>query len=120
MLSKTRDMDAAKRFFACALKTVGQAPEKAPANGRDSYPRALREPLGPDVYHGASRSMNNCTEQDHRGIKQRYYPMQGFGPFDSAVRFCTVHDELRDHLRPRTRFNKSVSLAEHRRLFQVA
>ena len=74
--------------------------------------------LGPDVYHGASRSMNNCTEQDHRGIKQRYYPMQGFGPFDSAVRFCTAHDELRDHLRPRTHFNEAVSLSEQRRLFQ--
>ena len=28
MLSKTRDMNAAKRFFACALKAVGQVPEK--------------------------------------------------------------------------------------------
>jgi len=42
MLSKTRDRDAAKRFFACALKAVGQAPEKAPTDGHDSYPRAVR------------------------------------------------------------------------------
>jgi len=65
MLSKTRDMDAAKRFFACALKTVGQTPEKALTDGRDSYPRAVRETLGPNVSHGASRSMNNRIEQDH-------------------------------------------------------
>jgi len=78
----------------------------------------VRETLGPDVCHRTSRYMNNRIEQDHRGIKQRYYPMRGFGSFDSAARFCTAHDELRDHLRPRTRFNDAVSLAEQRRLFQ--
>jgi len=118
MLSKTRDMDAAKRFFACALKTVRQTPEKVTTDGHDSYPRAVRETLGPDVYHRTSRYMNNRIEQDHRGIKQRYYPMRGFGSFDAAARFCTAHDELRDHLRPRSRFNERVSLAEQRRLFQ--
>ncbi len=61
--------------------------------------------------------MNNRIEQDHRGIKQRYYPMRGFGSFDAAARFCTAHDELRDHVRPRTRFNDAVSLAAQRRLF---
>ncbi len=77
MLSKTRDMDAAKRFFACALKAVGQAPEKAPANGRDSYPRALRETPGLDVYHGASSSMNNCTVQVHRASSSATIPCGG-------------------------------------------
>jgi len=48
-------------------------------DGHDSYPRAVRETLGPDVYHRTSRYMNNRIEQDHRGIKQRYYPMRGFG-----------------------------------------
>jgi len=62
--------------------------------------------------------MNHRIEQDHRGITQRYYPMRGFGSFDSAARFCTGHDELRDHLRPRTHFNDAVSLSEQRRLFQ--
>ena len=42
--------------------------------------------------------------------------MQGFGSFVSAARFCTAHDELRDHFRPRTRFNEAVSLADQRRL----
>jgi len=62
--------------------------------------------------------MNNRIEQDHRGIKQRSYPLRGFGSFASAARFCTAHDELRDHLHPRTCFNDAVSLAEQRRLFQ--
>ena len=117
MLSKTRDMAAAQRFFTCALETVGQAPQKAPTDVYDSYPRAVRETLGPDVCHGASRSMNNRIEQDHRGIKQRSYPICGFGSFASATRFSTAHDDLRDHFRPRTRFNEAVSLAMQRRLF---
>ncbi len=35
-----------------------------------------------------------------------------------TARFRTAHDKLRDHLRPRTRFNDAVSLADQRRLFQ--
>ena len=118
MLSTTRDMTAAKRFFACALETAGQAPEKVTTDGHDAYPRAIRETLGPDVEHRTNRYMNNCIEQDHRGIKQRYYPMLGFGSFAGAARFCAAYDELRAYFRPRTHFNEAVSLAEQRRLFQ--
>jgi putative transposase len=87
-------------------------------DGHDAYPRAIRETLGPDVQQRTSRYMNNRMEQDHRGIKQRYYPMRGFGSFDAAARFCSAHDELRDHLRYRHHLNESVSLADQRRLFQ--
>jgi transposase-like protein len=61
---------------------------------------------------------DHTIEQDHRGIKQRYYPMRGFGSFNAAARFCTAHDELRDHLRVRTRMHETVSLAEQRCRFQ--
>jgi len=118
LLSETRDMDAAKRFFAQARTVVGHAPEKVTTDGHDAYPRAIRETLGPEVRHRTSRYMNNRMEQDHRGIKQRYYPMRGFGSVDAAARFCTAHDELRDHLRYRQHLNEVVSLADQRRLFQ--
>ncbi len=55
-------------------------------------------------------------EQDRRGITQRSYPLRGFGSFDAA-RFCTTHDELRDHLRYRQHPNETVSLADQRQLF---
>ena len=42
-------------------------------------------------------------EQDHRAVKQRYYPMRGFGSFESASRFCTAFDELRQYFRVRSR-----------------
>jgi len=71
----------------------------------------------PEVRHRTSRYMNNRMEQDHRGIKQRYYPMRGFGSFDAAARFCSAHDELRAQLRYREHLNEAVSLADQRRLF---
>ena len=80
--------------------------------------RAIRETLGPEAQHRTSHYMNNWIEQDQRGIKQRYYPMRGFGSFDAATRFCTAHDELRDRFRYRQRLNETVSLADQRRLFQ--
>jgi transposase-like protein len=117
MLSTTRDMSAAQRFFTRALEVVGHVPEKVRTDGHDSYPRAIRESLGAEVTHRTSRYMNNRLEQDHRGIKQRYYPMRGFGSFDAAAHFCTAHDELRDHFRARQQLNETVPLAEQRRLF---
>jgi len=67
---------------------------------------------------GGNTSRLLGIEQDHRGIKQRYYPMRGFGSFEAASRFCTAHDELRDHFRSRQHLNETVSLADQRRLFQ--
>jgi len=79
-------MEAAKRFFTQALAVVGYAPERVTTDGHDSYPRAIRETLGTDVLHRTNKYLNNLIEQDHRGIKQRYYPMRGCGklPISSA------------------------------------
>lgn len=41
-------------------------------------------------------------EQDHRGIKQRYYPMRGFGAFASVARFCRAFEQLKQ-VQPTTR-----------------
>ncbi len=84
-----RNMDAAQRFFLQALQTVGSAPQRVTTDGHDSYPRAIRETLGSEVLHQCHHYLNNLIEQDHRGIKQRYYPMRGFGSFTSASRECS-------------------------------
>lgn len=101
MLSEHRDMDAAKRFFKAALDVAEQAPEKVTTDGHDSYPRAIRETLGEGVTHRCNPYLNNRMEQDHRGIKQRYYPMRGFGNFEAASRFCRAFDEQRQYFRLR-------------------
>jgi transposase-like protein len=73
--------------------------------------------LGGDVQHRTNKYLNNRLEQDHRGIKQRYYPMHGFGSFDSAARFCCAFDELRNYLHPRLTLGKPATLSERRRAF---
>jgi transposase-like protein len=61
--------------------------------------------------------LNNRTEQDHRAIKQRYYPMRRFGSFASAAQFCAAFDELRQYFRVPPRPGRTVPLVAQRRLF---
>src|SRR4051812_34747286 len=118
MLSEHRDMEAAKRFFAGAAEVVGHKPMRVTTDGHDSYPRAIRRILGRKVEHRTNRYLNNRVEQDHRGIKQRYYPMRGFCSFESAARFCSAYDEQRDYFRYRSSPKQKVSLSEQRRMFR--
>jgi transposase-like protein len=118
-LSATRDLEAAKQFFAQALTVAGQPPERITTDGHDAYSRAIREPLGRKVLHRCSHYLNSRLEQDHRGIKQRYYPMQGFGRVESTARFCQAFEEVRQWFRPRQRMKQIVSLADKRRLFRA-
>jgi transposase-like protein len=119
MLSAQRDMAAAKRFFSRSVTVVGHAPEKVTTDGHDAYPRAIRETLGDGVVHRCSRYLNNRIEQDHRGIKGRYHPMRGFGSFDSAARFCSAHDELRDYFRHRAKMDEVVPLGVQREQYRA-
>ncbi len=111
-------MAAAQRFFARALDLVGHAPEQVTTDGHDAYPRAIRETLGDTASHRTSRYKNNRIEQDHRGVKQRYYPMRGFGSFTAAARFCSGFEEQRQCFRAQARAGEPVSLAARRRRFQ--
>ena len=118
MLSEHRDMEAAKRFFKGAREVTGCVPERVTTDGHDSYPRAIRRVLGRKVKHRTSRYLNNRMEQDHRGMKQRYYPMRRFGSFESASRFCRAFDEQRNYFRYRTKPKETIPLAEQRQMFR--
>jgi transposase-like protein len=117
-LSEKRDMDAAKQFFTQAVAVVGHAPKQVTTDGHRSYPRAIRETMGNEVEHRTNVYLNNRIEQDHRGIKQRYYPMHGFGNVASAARFCRAFDEVRQFFRVRTLVMQKVSLAQQREVFR--
>ena len=117
ILSEKRNMEAAQQFFKQAVAIVGHAPERVTTDGHASYPRAIREILGSDILHRTNKYLNNLLEQDHRGVKQRYYPMRGFGSFEAAARFCCAFDELRNYFRLHHRKGGPLSLAEQRRLF---
>ena len=118
LLSEQRNMAAAQRCFARALDIAGRAPEQVTTDGHDADPRAIRETLGDGTIHRTSRHKNNRIEQDHRGVKQRYYPLRGFGAFDSAARCCPAFAEQRQYFRPVARSGESVSLGDRRRAFQ--
>jgi transposase-like protein len=109
LFRERRDMKAAKAFFRSARAVAGITPDRVTTDGHDSYPRAIRTELGKQVRHRTSRYRNNGLEQDHRGLKGRYRPMRGFKCPKSAARFCRGHDELRNHLRSRSRHNQHVS-----------
>jgi transposase-like protein len=110
-------MEAAKRFFQQAVEVIGSALQRVTTDGHNSSPRAIRETLGTRVIHRCHPYLNNRLEQDHRGIKQRYDPMRGFGSFTSASHFCRAFDEVRQYFRFRATRNQSVSLAQQRELF---
>ena len=117
MLSDKWNMEAAKRFFKQAVAVVGSVPDQVTTDGHTSYPRTICETMGSNVEHRTSKYFKNRLEQDHRGIKQRYYPMRGFGTVEAAARFCCAFDELRNYLRPRRTIGEVVSLLEQRQAF---
>ena len=79
MLNTTRDLAAAKAFFKQAIATIGHKSKRVTTDKHAAYPRAIRRVLGRKVWHRTRQYLNRRIEQDHRAVKQRYYPMRGFG-----------------------------------------
>ena len=73
--------------------------------------------MGRNALHRYERDLNSFTEESHRAIKQRNYPMRGFGSFKSASRFCTAFDELNNYLVTRRRGERRRALSDQRQLF---
>jgi transposase-like protein len=94
-----------------------QSPQQVVTDGLSSYPRAIDEELGTDVEHEVRGCLGNPIEASHRGIKQRYYPMLGFGAIERAKRFCQAFDEVKQFLRPRAKMTELVSLSKQRERF---
>src|SRR5690242_6965182 len=89
LLSKRRDMDAAKRFFSRATRQHG-APRVITLDGYAASHRAVAKlkevgTLPHRVRIRTSKYLNNLIEQDHRRIKQRLRPMLGFKHFETAA-----------------------------------
>ncbi len=89
LLSEKRDIAAAKRFFSKAIGN-NEAPAKITLAGYKASHQAVAELkaeglLSAGVEVRTSKYMNNLIEQDHRRVKQRYYPMLGFKSFSNAA-----------------------------------
>ena len=90
MLSEHRDKHAARRFLRRLLEVGGRNPRRVTTDHHPADRQAIRWILGRRGLHRRSQYLNNLTEQDHRAIQQRSYPMLGFGRFESAARFCAA------------------------------
>ena len=117
MLSERRDRAAARLFLRRLADVTTHKPLRLTTDQHPAYGKAIRWILGGKVLHRQSRYLNNRIEQDHRAIKQRYYPMLGFKRMESAKRFCSAFEELRQYLRIRTPMGGRMSLSERRRVF---
>jgi transposase-like protein len=89
LLSRRRDMSAAKRFFSRATKQHG-APRVITLDGYAASHRAVAKlkeggTLPRRVQVRSCKYLNNVIEQDHRRIKQRIRPMLGFKQFETAA-----------------------------------
>jgi putative transposase len=117
MLSEHRDKHAARRFLRRLIDKAGQKPLRMTTDKHPAYTKALRWIVGRKVLHRHNRYLNNRIEQNHRGIKQRYYPMLGFKQFESASRFCTAFDELRNYLIVQSTGSEHVPAEVRRKIF---
>jgi len=82
-----------------------------------AYRREIRWLVIRGAKHRTTQYLNNYTEQSHRGLKQRYYPMLGFGSLESASRSSSAFDELRNYFRVKRRGQPDAPLAGQRRIF---
>jgi putative transposase len=113
-LSETRDLAAAEACFRSAWTVTGAKPDRLTTDGHSAYPQAIRTIFGEQVTHRTKRYFNNHLEQDHRGIKRRYWPTCGFKSFGGAGRFYRLFDEIRAFLRPQSRHHQTLSLPQCR------
>ena len=117
MLSENRDKHAARRFLWRLLEGGRQKPLRLTTDKHPAYKKAIRWIVGRKVLHRQNQYLNNRMEQSHRPIKQRYYPMLGFQNFESASRFCSAFDELRNYLGTRSVDDEPIPASSRREIF---
>ena len=94
LLSETRDLGAARRFFQKALAAPGHPrPRVVTVDGNPSYPAVIQElkragELGRRCRCRPVPYLNNIVEQDHRAIKRRINAKLGFRSLQGAC--CTI------------------------------
>ena len=89
LLSVRRDLAAARRFFARALR-AGTIPVEVTTDRAPVYPRVLDD-LIPSALHTVGRYANNPIEADHGRLKARLRPMRGLKRHRSARTLAAGH-----------------------------
>jgi IS6 family transposase len=89
LLSRRRDLAAARRFFTWALR-AGAAPAEVTTDRAPVYRRVLDE-LIPSALHTVEQYANNPIEADHGRLKARLRPMRGLKRHRSARILAAGH-----------------------------
>ena len=112
LVSARRDLRAARRFFATALRAHGEPVEvvtdRAPAL------RAAIEGLIPAVFHDTEQYANNRIECDHGRLKARLRPMRGLKR-DHTARVIIRGHALMQNIR-RGHYELGIDARAHRRV----
>ena len=112
LVSARRDLQAARRFFAIALRAHGDPVEvvtdRAPAL------RAAIEGLIPAAFHNTAQYANNRVECDHGRLKARLRPMRGLKR-DHSARVIIRGHALMQNIR-RGHYELGIDARTHRRI----
>ena len=112
LVSTRRDLRAARRVFATALRAHGEPIEivtdRAPAL------RAAIEGLMPAAFHNTEQYANNRVECDHGRLKARLRPMRGLKR-DHSARVIIRGHALMQNIR-RGHYELGTDARHHRRI----
>jgi transposase-like protein len=111
-VSTRRDLLAARRFFARALRTHGEPIEVV--TDRASALRAAVEDLMPAALHNTNRYANNRIECDHGRLKARLRAMRGL-KLDRTARVIVRGHALMQNIR-RGHYELGIDAHTHRRV----
>jgi len=95
-------------FFRSATTVTGVVPDRVTSDGHVTYPLKIVTELGEAMRHRTNGYVIERLEQDRRGIKVRYRPLQGVKSPSSAKRFCRAFDEVRRFPRVRSFHHQHV------------
>ena len=125
LLSETRDLTSARRFFQKALAAPGHPrPRVINVDGNPSYPTVIAELKQQRVLGRRCRCrivpyLNNIVEQDHRSIKRRVNASLGFRSLDGAQRTIQGYEAMHMIRKGQVRWLAKGAIAEQVRFINV-
>jgi len=127
MLSSSRDIIAAKRFFKQAITNCAVKPKTITTDKHAPYIKAIiqlrnEKVLASNLNHRQSRYLNNVIESDHRRIKRITNQSLGFKTINSAKRYIQGLEAMAMIVKKQTHYLKLSILEQVRfikRLFHI-
>jgi transposase-like protein len=117
-LAPHRDTEAALSLFRRALRHGAPAPRVINTDLAPTYPAAIAGlqrsgNLPRRCRHRPVQYLNNIVEQDHRFVKKRIVPKQGFRAFGSARRALDGAEAVHRRRKGQVRWRPSRDIARH-------